>query len=482
MESSSLNPQPQGKQFRLVKFFAYASFVVLIIFSFPFSVLISQKAKDILMKSHENYALLLGENLNHQVFQNFVVPVTRRFGRVRLREERQYQWMDKIVRNTIHSFNVDLVNVYDIGKGVIAYSTNKELLGRKVPPSLGYKKAVKGQHSSRLISKGNELWGLNIELPGGEKKLRTFIPFRGMDLFTGQQGPVLGVFEIIQDLTEEYKSIERFQYTVFGLSIVIMALIFLALLFIVHKAERILAERARKERELHSQLHQAERLAALGQMVAGISHEIRNPLGIIRSTAELLSTLPNADESQKRLCSVIMEESTRLNNIITEFLDFARPQKPSVQDCSLTEIIKKNLNFLKLELDNRLITVKDNLDGRKLPLKGDPELLYRAFLNIFINSIHAMDRDGTITVSGNEKKEYYEVRITDTGPGIKPEHLNKVFDPFFTTKDKGSGLGLSIVRKIVEGHRGSISIQSREGMGTTVIVRLPRNGPEPYAG
>ncbi len=481
MESS---PQPklQGKQFRLVKFFAYASFLVLIIFSFPFSVLISQKAKDILMESHENYALLLGENLNHQVFQNFVIPVTRRFGRIRLREERQYQWMDKIVRNTIHSFKVDLVNVYDIGKGVIAYSTNKELLGRKVPLSLGYKKAVKGQHSSRLISEAKELWGLNIDLPGGERKLRTFIPFRGMDLFSGEQGPVLGVFEIIQDLTEEYKSLERFQYTVFALSIVIMALIFLALLFIVHKAERILDERARKERELHSQLHQAERLAALGQMVAGISHEIRNPLGIIRSTAELLESLPDAQESQKRLCSVIIEESTRLNNIITEFLDFARPRTPNIQDCSLTEIIKKNLNLLQLELAKRAISVKDNLDGRQLPLKADPELLYRAFLNIFINSIHAIDGKGTITVSGNEKKDYYEIRVTDTGKGISPEHLSKVFDPFFTTKDKGTGLGLSIVRKIIEGHRGSISVESKEGMGTTVIVRLPRGGPSLHLG
>ena len=479
---SSFQLNQQGKQFKLVKFFAYASFVVLIIFSFPFSVLISQKAKDILMERHENYALLLGENLNHQVFQNFVIPVTRRFGRIRLREERQYQWMDKIVRNTIHSFKVDLVNVYDIGKGIIAYSTNKELLGRKVPLGLGYEKAVKGQHSSRLISEAKELWGLNIDLPGGQKKLRTFIPFRGMDPFTGEQGPVLGVFEIIQDLTEEYKSLERFQYTIFGLSIVIMALIFLALLFIVHKAERILDERARKERELHDQLHQAERLAALGQMVAGISHEIRNPLGIIRSTAELLESLPNVQDSQKRLCSVIIEESTRLDNIITEFLDFARPRKPNIQNCSLTEILKKNLNFLRLELEKRLITVKDNLDGREFSLKADPELLYMAFLNIFINSIHAIEGKGTITVSGNEKKDYYEIRITDTGAGIKPEHLGKVFDPFFTTKDKGTGLGLSMVRKIIEGHGGSIKIDSKEGIGTTVIVRLPRGGLEQYPG
>ena len=123
------NTRSEGRQFRLVKFFAYASFIVLIIFSFPFSVVISQQAKDILMKSYENYALLLGENLDHQVFQNFVLPVTARFGKVSLREKQQFEWMDRIVRNTIHSFNIDLVNIYDIGKGVIAYSTDSRLIG-----------------------------------------------------------------------------------------------------------------------------------------------------------------------------------------------------------------------------------------------------------------------------------------------------------------------------------------------------------------
>ncbi len=467
-----------GTQFRLVKFFAYASFIVLLIFSFPFSVLISQKAKDMLMKSHENYALLLGENLNHQVFQNFVIPVTTTYGKIRLRDEKQYKWMDKIVKNTIHSFNVDLVNIYDISNGVIAYSTNPELLGKKVREGLGYKKAVSGQHSSRIVSGGSDLWGLGIDLIGGEKKLRTYIPFRGMDPFSGQTGYVLGVFEIIQDLTKPYRSIVRFQYTVFGLSIVIMGLIFLSLLFIVHKAERIIEERAREQRQLEAQLHQAERLAALGQMVAGVSHEIRNPLGIIRSTAELLGEMPNADETQKKLSTVIVEESSRLNNIVTEFLDFARPQQPSIQDCSLGDILHRNLEFLRPELEKLEIQIQENLDGRPFPLKADPHLLYRAFLNIFINAIDAVKEQGKITINVEEGKDFYAVDIENTGNGIDEESLKKIFNPFFTTKEKGTGLGLSIVQKIIEGHNGNITIHSSPEKGTRVTVRLPKNGPE----
>lgn len=475
------NPTSEERQFRLVKFFAYASFIVFILFSFPFSMIISQQAKDILMKSYENYALLLGENLNHQVFQNFVIPVNRRFGQITLREKQQYEWMDRIVRNTIHSFNIDLVNIYEPDEAVIAYSTDSRLIGKKVEETLGYKKAVKGDHSSGLISGEDYLWWLDIEWIGGEKKLRTYIPFRDVDPFTGDKGYVGGVFELIQDLTKEYEALVKFQYLIFGLSILIMGLIFVALLLIVNKAEEIIEERAKEQRELEAQLNHAERLAALGQMVAGVSHEIRNPLGIIRSTAELLGKMSDCTEVQERLSAVIIEESNRLDNIVTEFLDFARPQEPNFQECYLEEIINKNLQFLGPELDKENISVHDHLDGRSFKLRADPQLLYRAFLNIFMNSIQAMKNGGTMTVDVTEKKGHYVVSIMDTGCGISQENLGKIFDPFFSTKDKGSGLGISIVKNIIEGHKGSIWIESkvgdpqgRNGTGTKVFIKLPK--------
>lgn len=474
MHPEAQENRPAGKQFRLVKYFAYASFAVLVFFSFPFSVYVSQKAKDILMKSYENYALLLGENLNHQVFQNFVIPVTRRYGQIRLRERAQFELMDGIVRNTIHSLNVDVVNIHDIGKGVIAYSTDPELIGKKVKESLGYKKAVSGEHSSRVMSQGDALWGLGIDVIGGQMKIRTYIPFRGEGPFTVSGDYVIGVFELIQDLTTQYESIVKFQYSIFGFSILIMGLIFLALLLIVHKAERVIEQRAREQRELEDQLHQAERLAALGEMVAGVSHEIRNPLGIIRSTAELLGTMPGAHETQKRLSEVIVEESTRLNGIVTEFLDFARPQVPNLHECRLEEIIAKNLSFLQPELEKRKIAVRDNLEGRTFKLRADRELLYRALLNILINAMQSMEDSGTIRIRVDQGRDLYRLEVEDTGAGISAENLKKIFNPFFTTKEKGSGLGLSIVKKIVEGHGGAVKIDSMEGSGTKVTFHLPR--------
>jgi signal transduction histidine kinase len=253
-----------------------------------------------------------------------------------------------------------------------------------------------------------------------------------------------------------------------------MGLIFLALLLIVHKAERMIEQRALEQRELESQLHLAERLAALGEMVAGISHEIKNPLGIIRSTAELLGEMPDANDNQKRLSGVIKEESTRLNQIVTEFLDFARPQEPNLNECQLEEIIEKNLSFIRPELEKKGIQVHENLNGRSFRLRADQDLLYRAFLNILINAMHSMQDGGTIDIIVEEARDGYSIEFEDTGCGISQENVDKIFNPFFTTKEKGSGLGLSIVRKIIEGHRGTIGIESVEGQGTKVQVQLPR--------
>ena len=243
------NTPKEESRFRLVKFFAYTSFIVLILFSFLFSVVTSQITKDILMKSYENYALMIGENLCHQVFQNFSIPIARRFGQSRLRQEEQSELLDRIVKNTVHGFKIDLVNIYDIEQDVIAYSTDPGLIGKGEKWSLGYKKAIGGEHFSGLISSGNYLWGLGIEKLGVEKKIRTYIPYRGMNPYTGIKSEIFGVFELTQDLTEEYRSVVKFQYYIFGLSSLVMALIFFALLLIVRKAEGIIEARAKEQLE-----------------------------------------------------------------------------------------------------------------------------------------------------------------------------------------------------------------------------------------
>jgi len=133
-----------------------------------------------------------------------------------------------------------------------------------------------------------------------------------------------------------------------------------------------------------------------------------------------------------------------------------------------------------MALETKKILLRDNLPHRPLPLRADPQLLYRSFLNIFMNAIQAMKNAGTLSVSVSEEKDQYRVAIEDDGDGIREKDLKKIFDPFFSTKDKGSGLGLSIVRNIIEGHRGRIWIESHHKesaarkTGTRVFIQLPK--------
>jgi two-component system sensor histidine kinase HydH len=466
----------EGKHFRLVKFFALASFIVLVIFSFPFSMIISQKGKDILIKSYEDYALWLGRNLNYQVLEYVTKPLYSVYGEdIRLGEPKAKALMDRVVKDTIRGLNVDVVNLYDTEEGEIVYSTDPDQIESKPIETPEYKRALQGEQSSRLKPEAEGFLGFfGIERIGAVMKISTYIPHSyTVDPLTGAKH-VAGVFEIILDMTEQYKSTVKLQYRIFGLSTLIMVFIFLALLLIVKKAEGIIEQRAREQHELLEQLSQTERLAALGEMVAAVSHEIKNPLGIIQSTSELLGGMPGTNDTQKRLSKVILEESVRLNQIVTEFLDFSRPQALNLRECQLEEIIRKNLSFMQPELDKKGITVKNNLNGRSLRLMADQELLYLAILNILLNATQSMTDGGAVDIRVDEERGHYRVEIEDKGSGISEENLKRIFDPFFTTKEKGSGLGLPIVKKIIEGHRGTITIRSREGEGTKVELRLPR--------
>ena len=468
------NIRPETSRFRLVKFFAYISFVILIISSFTLSMVISQRATKTMMTTYENHAILIAKNLNHQVFHYFVLPLTEIYRRpISLREKEQSDLMDRIVRTTIHAFSIERVNIYDINKGQIAYSTDRNLIGLTGTGGMGYRTALEGKHSSRLISREPALFGTWFMDFAKEKRLRTFIPFRAEPPYS--YIGILGVFELTQDLTKEYESITKFRYLIFGVSLAVMFLIFLALLLVVRKAEHILRKRAQEQKLLEDQLNQAERLAALGEMVAGVSHEIKNPLGIIRSTAELLEEKSASDRIQKKLSTIIIEESGRLNDVVTDFLDFARPQVPNFQSCHLEEIIDRNLSFLQPELDKKRVFVNNgNLNSKAFTIEADPGLLYTAFLNVFINAIQSMKDGGIVSIEISEENENYQVEIQDTGIGISAENLKKIFNPFFTTKEKGSGLGLAIVKNIIEGHEGTVWIESEEGVGTKVFVALPR--------
>lgn len=286
-------------------------------------------------------------------------------------------------------------------------------------------------------------------------------------------GRILGVVEIAQDLSEDYKTIFQIQILVIITSTLLMGALFVVLVFVVKRGEGIIQRRAMERLRLKERLAHAERLSSLGEMAAGISHEIRNPLGIIRSSAELLKKKTAKIDPQNTFPDIIVEEANRLNSIITDFFNYAKPRNPNIAPCRVEEIIDKNLTFLEAQNKEKGYIIKKNYQDSLPEIMADSAMLYQSFLNILLNAMQSMPDGGRILVEVSSNDHRVTVHFDDDGQGIPPENMNKIWDPFFTTKEQGTGLGLGIVKNIVESHGGSIQIANRPVRGARVTVELP---------
>jgi signal transduction histidine kinase len=306
-----------------------------------------------------------------------------------------------------------------------------------------------------------------------EVKLVTTAPLRLERRLYSITGQVLGVLEITQNLSEEYKTIFKFQIFVVLTSTLVMCLLLLILIFVVKRGENIIHQRALERRKLEEQLSRAERLSSMGEMAAGISHEIRNPLGIIRSSAELLKKKMAKVDPSNTVPSIIVEETRRLNNIITDFINYAKPKSPQLTPSRVEDIIERNLTFLSTQLSEKKYRVSKDVEKDLPEVMADSAMLYQAFLNIFINCMQAMPEGGEIRVALGTSQNGIVIHFDDEGGGIPEEVLEKIWEPFFTTKEKGTGLGLGIVKNIIESHGGSIQIHNKSEKGVRVTVELP---------
>lgn len=458
------------KPFRLVKYFTFTSLTVIFIGTLLLSLLNTHLARTMQQKKSEEYAHLLIENLNHQVFLQFIIPVALKFGKIQLSNKKQFERMDKVVRSTLHSFKIDMVNIYDVNN-TISYSFDPSVIGKEDAGGKGYQDALSGKSTSKLFQRGN--WFEILLGFSQNSKLVTFAPLRAEQPLSRISGPVLGVVEIVQDLTDEYKAIFSFQIRIIITCTVVMGTLFLVLLFVVKRGEAIIEKRALERIRLKEQLSRAEHLSSLGEMVAGISHEIRNPLGIIMSSSELLKKKMADYDPSNPIPNIIIEESSRLNNIITDFLNFAKPRTPHLVPCKLEDVIQKNITFLESQIKEQGYTVEKQYDNNLPEITADSDMLYQAFLNILINAMQAMPNGGKINVKVCSNGNAVEIFFEDQGEGIAEDILEKIWDPFFTTKSKGTGLGLGIVKNIIESHGGTVQITNRSVSGAKVTVRIP---------
>ena len=230
----------------------------------------------------------------------------------------------------------------------------------------------------------------------------------------------------------------------------------------------------RELRQLEEELRRKDRLAALGEMSAGLAHEIRNPLGIIKSSAQVLRKSAAGGEEVKELTSFIVEEVDRLDRVVSNFLDFARPRKLNLEEAKVEDIVERSLHLAEPRLSEGNIKIERDFGDNLPPVKVDSELLSQAFLNLIINAIESMSGGGRFAIKIRSDWSCVDVSFADTGVGLPEENLGKIFNPFFSTKDEGSGLGLAIVHRIVEAHNGTITVKSKVDQGSVFTVRLRR--------
>ena len=228
--------------------------------------------------------------------------------------------------------------------------------------------------------------------------------------------------------------------------------------------------------QARSQVLAAERLAAVGELAAGVAHDLRNPLTAVKLLVQMaIRKAPESALTEKQL-EVIEQEIGRMENTIQSLLDFARPPQLRRVPHDLRETVRRAITLLAGRAQHQRVEVLDDLGSAPLLVDGDPEQLHQAFVNLVLNGIEAMQDGGRLAIAAEcaaGNADHCRVIVADSGPGIPPEVLPRVFDPFVTTKQRGTGLGLAICHRIVEEHHGEVSVANGEGGGARFTVELP---------
>jgi two-component system, sporulation sensor kinase E len=234
-----------------------------------------------------------------------------------------------------------------------------------------------------------------------------------------------------------------------------------------------MAEELKKMQKMQEELRRLDRLSALGQLAAGVAHEVRNPLGIIKNSAQILESKPLTSARKKEIVNFIIEESERINRVIDNFLQFARTPKMKKEKTNINDVLDRTMRLVSDTLaKNDIEVIKDYTDSIPL-IRADSSQLQQLFLNLILNSIEAMPKGGDLKISTQLENRKIRIVFSDTGCGISGRLKNKIFEPFYTTREHGTGLGLAIVHKIVENHEGKITLESKVGKGSTFNILLP---------
>jgi signal transduction histidine kinase len=228
-------------------------------------------------------------------------------------------------------------------------------------------------------------------------------------------------------------------------------------------------------RASHDQLLRADRLSSLGEIAAGLAHEIGNPLAGVKGALQIIAARAEPGRPEAEFSALASQEIARLEKLVEEFLRFARPHEPRRRDVDIYDVLDRVTSLVGGEASDRGVTIHVNRSG--VPrVSIDLEQMVQVFVNVVLNAVQVSPNGGRVEIGAATANDMLAVDVRDEGPGIRPEHLEKVFDPFFSTKKRGTGLGLSISSRIVQSHGGKIEVQ-QPGHGTVMRVLLPLRTP-----
>jgi signal transduction histidine kinase len=523
------------KPFRLAKYFSTVAIAAIFVTCLLLAAFMSRRAEEMIQERVVEDTIMIMDNLNYQLYNNFLRPIYEAGVDGRLSQPEAYNFLNSVIQNTIHGFDISRVALYDAHNGLMIYTSDSaepvvvykpsEENGEMVPegqfaePLSAYLEAISRfflPPSEKSMALGNGQVPRFWRPPGSSGRaaylsylkdrtvivwehggylLGSFFPkgrfsmrcFKAMEDYFSPD--ISGVLELTRDLTPEYEQIASMQYTALATAFCTSLLLTFVLRMVVARGEEIINQKNAEKAALSERLNQAERLVNLGRMVATVSHEIRNPLGVINSSADFMASNLKDSPKMARLALAIVDESERLSSIVTDFLDFARPKKPVFGEVILEELLEEIFVLLEVQMSRAGVELKAELRSDPTPVTADRALMHQALVNLLVNAIQAMPDGGLLTVktfleTPVEETGYLAISIEDTGSGLSPEAAQNLFTPFHTTKTKGSGLGLVLVRNIVESHGGRISLdnvrgQGDEGRGLIVTIKLPLPGFEP---
>ncbi|MFZ2447784.1 MAG: ATP-binding protein [Syntrophobacteraceae bacterium] len=233
-----------------------------------------------------------------------------------------------------------------------------------------------------------------------------------------------------------------------------------------------------KIQHLEKQLRRSERLAGLGRLAAGVAHEIRNPLSTIKGFAAILAERFGKDDGSRIITDSMIQEAERLNRVVSELLDYAGATSLRKEVRSCRELIEYSFRLVESDARSRAVQLRSSISPEDFEMEVDPDRFAQILLNLYLNAFQAMDKGGDLAVEAVLRDGMVTIAVSDSGAGIRPDHLPHIFDPYFTTKPKGVGLGLANVHKLVEAHAGAIEVESIVGAGTTFTMHFSQNQPK----